>query len=373
MRRKKILVFYNRKQVCFDGIKEKSYSKSPLKPYLLLKKIKKENLSTMLKVTDDFQPFKKNDFLIAHTKQYVNNMFAGKGNCTSNSVPWSRNLVESLTYTNASLYNAIKYSIENPDTVCFSPTSGFHHAQPNNGSGFCSFSGQVIASMKLYEEKKLVGCYFDLDGHYGNSIEDSRRYVKDLNKAIPKICNINPRGTECEYIEDLKWYLDRIEELIRKNKVHYIVWCHGADSHIDDDLGGQCNTKNWLKCSTIFYNWLKKLENDLGRHIPLTLTLFGGYRKDDYDSVLNLHIKDFIKCSNILLNNNFQDNLKVVNKQKFKNFTAINEEYYFGKEEDDILFEQNQKKYISGFKGSYQEWFKKNNDAKRLAMFGTID
>ena len=59
--------------------------------------------------------------------------------------------------------------------LTFSPTSGFHHARPEGGSGFCTFSGQVIASLKIYEEKKLVGAYLDLDGHYGNSIEDSRK------------------------------------------------------------------------------------------------------------------------------------------------------------------------------------------------------
>lgn len=365
MRRKKILTFYNIKQVCFDGIKEKSYSKSPLKPYLLLKKIKSDGYSDLLKVNNDFEPFTKKDFLLAHTRKYVDNMFAGKGNCISNSVPWSRNLIESLTYTNSSIYNSIKHSIENPDTVCFSPTSGFHHAQPNNGSGFCSFSGQVIASMKIYEEKGLVGCYFDLDGHYGNSIEDSRKFVKGLNKAIPKICNVNPMGKEEDYVNDLNWYLYTIGNLIRANKVHYIVWCHGADSHSDDDLGHQCNTKNWVKCSEIFYSWLKRLENELGRHIPLTLALFGGYRKDSYDSVLNLHMKDLIRCSNILLGNNFKDNLKVVKKEKFPTMSLVYKDSY-----DDEFIEDNPTKVE---RRPYKEWFKEMKNKKRLELFGTID
>lgn len=369
MRRKKILTFYNIKQVCFDGIREKSYSKSPLKPYLLLKKIKENGYGNLLKIKGDFQPFKKEDFHIAHTKKYVNNMFSGKGNCNSNSVPWSRNLVESLTYTNSSLYNAIKHSIENPDTVCFSPTSGFHHAQPNNGSGFCSFSGQVIASMKIYEEKGLVGCYFDLDGHYGNSIEDSRKFVKNLNKAIPKICNVNPLGKEEEYIEDLNWYLYTIGEMIKNNEIHYIVWCHGADSHKDDDLGHQCSTKNWVKCSEIFYTWLKKLEQDLGREIPLTLALFGGYRKDSYDSVLNLHIKDLIRCSNILLGNKFIDNLIVLEKEDFpKNRFSYSESW-----DDDYFEEEIVDDSPKIEKRPFKEWYREMRNKKRLELFGTID
>ena len=111
MRARKIVTFYNKKQVCFDNIRKSSYSKSPLKPYLLLKKIKDDGYSDMLNVVSDFKPFTKNDFYTAHTKHYVNNVFNKRGNYNSNSVPWSHNLVESLTYTNASLYNAIKYAV----------------------------------------------------------------------------------------------------------------------------------------------------------------------------------------------------------------------------------------------------------------------
>lgn len=362
MRRKKIKTFYNKKQVCFDGIREKSYSQSPLKPYLLLKKIK-EKYPSLLEVESKFEPFEKQDFYIAHTKKYVENMFRGKGNHESNGLPWSRNLVTSLTYTNSSIYNAIKYSIDNPDTVCFSPTSGFHHAQPNRGSGFCSFSGQIIASMKLYNEYGVKGAYFDLDGHYGNSIEDSRRFVKNLNKAIPKVCNVNPTGRNEGYISDLKWYLENIADLIRRNKVHYLVWCHGADSHEDDDLGGQCSTSYWLECSTLFYNWLYELELELGRHIPLTLALFGGYRADDYDSVLNLHIKDLLRCSNILLENHFKDNLIVIDKKRI--------EYYFGKEDDEETETAVQLARGVGRSG-YLEWFREKKNRQRLELFGTL-
>jgi hypothetical protein len=34
--------------------------------------------------------------------------------------------------------------------------------------------------------------------------------------------------------------------------------------------------------------------------IPLILSLFGGYRRDDYNSVLSLHTADLVMCLNIL-------------------------------------------------------------------------
>lgn len=385
MRARKIVTFYNKKQVCFDNIRKSSYSKSPLKPYLLLKKIKDDGYSDMLNVVSDFKPFTKNDFYTAHTKHYVNNVFNKRGNYNSNSVPWSHNLVESLTYTNASLYNAIKYAVQNPDNVTFSPTSGFHHASPKEGSGFCTFSGQVIASTKIYREFGLSGCYFDLDGHFGNSIEDSRKYVHDLNKAIPVYANINPKGTNDDYVDYLKRQFKKIEEAIIKNKIHYVVWCHGADSHEDDDLGHQCSTYHWLKCADLFYSWIKELDKKLGRSIPVTLALFGGYRKDDYNSVLSLHMNDLIKCSNILCGNDFEEKIEVKNKPKTKTQAYLFEKSSFEYDVPEIQEEpvsdnfedfeaeefKKQNFNYTNYK-SWKEWYRIEKDKKRMKLFGTL-
>ena len=75
MKESKILTFYNIKQVCFDGIEKDSYSKSPLKPYLLLKKIKKDGYGKMLEINGNFEPFQRSDFYLAHKKRYVDNVF----------------------------------------------------------------------------------------------------------------------------------------------------------------------------------------------------------------------------------------------------------------------------------------------------------
>ena len=319
-RNKKILTFYKRDQVLFDNI-DKSTSKSPQKPYLLLQKIRNDGYSPMLTVDGNFKPFTQSDFHLAHTKEYVNDVFVGKGNYTSNGVPWSKNLVTSLTYTNASIYNAIKHAIKNPEQVCFSPTSGFHHAGPKSGSGFCTFSGQVIASVKIYREFGLSGAYLDLDGHFGNSIEDSREFVKTLNKSVPKGCNINPHGTDKKYLKDFVNELKKLKKKILAGQIGYVVFCHGADSHQDDDMGHQCSTHYWLECSKAFYSWVKQIDQETGKNLPVTLALFGGYRRDDYNSVLSLHMNDLIQCSNILLGNKFKEKLEVKPCEKYSSTT----------------------------------------------------
>lgn len=315
MRHKKIVTFYTPKQVLQTGYLS-NYSKSPKKPELLLKHIEDHGLLENFEIVDYFMPYTRFDFRVAHTTEYVENFFNGRKGSESNGLTWSKEFADTVRYTNASLYNAIRNSIINPEEVSFSPTSGFHHARPTGGSGFCTFSGQVIASVKLWRKYRVKGAYLDLDGHFGNSIEDSRYYVKDLNTAVPKGFNFNPSGKQKEYINDLVRFLATLKNSILKGDIDYVVWCHGADSHQDDQLGHQCSTENWVRCSTIFWTWVKEMDALLGRPLPVSCALFGGYRDDDYDSVLSLHTADFAECLNILLEKEVKYTVKVLPKGK---------------------------------------------------------
>jgi acetoin utilization deacetylase AcuC-like enzyme len=324
-RTKRILTFYTDQQVCFDNIQNASFSKSPLKPYLLMKRIKSKGLNKVFHRNSNFSPFTKEDFLIAHTQTYVNNVFQGEGNYLSNSLPWSKNLVHSVCFTNAALYEAKKHSILNPQTVCFAPVSGMHHAQPNRGSGFCTFSGQVISVIKLYNELGVSGAYFDLDGHFGNSIEDSRDFNPILNLAIPVGCNINPSGTNESYIASFKKGLTHVGKLIKAGQIHYVVFAHGADSHADDDIGGGCDTKHWLLCASIFANWVNEISKETGKLLPVTLALFGGYRSDNYAAVLDLHIKSLLQCAKTICQNNAKDDI-VIPRKMIRNSWELDDE-----------------------------------------------
>jgi len=310
----KIKTFYTDKQVCFDSIRESSYSQSPLKPHLLMNRFQETGYSNLLDIDGSFEPIKKEDFYIAHTKEYVENVYTGTGNCRSNSIPWSQNLVNSLPYTTGSLYAASKYAIEHPETICLAPISGMHHAQPERGSGFCTFSGQVVSAIKIYQEIGKVCAYLDLDGHFGNSIEDTRKFNPLLNKAIPIGCNINPDGANSQYVSSFIESLDKLGTKVLNGEVDYVVFAHGADSHEDDDLHGQNGTEYWIMCAEKFADWVNRMSHLLGRRLPVVLALFGGYRKDDYNTVLDLHIKSILTCSNSIYGQNTPDTLKIKRK-----------------------------------------------------------
>jgi acetoin utilization deacetylase AcuC-like enzyme len=302
----KINTFYREEQAIQKPV---GFSKSPMKPFLLMQKIKEMKMDNYLKIHNQFPPFVNSDFELAHTKTYVENFFKGSTpESKSNGLDWSPRLAESVRFTNSSLYHAQTYSLQHPDTICFSPTSGFHHATPRSGGGFCTFSGQAISALKLYNDPELTKMYgspvvtawLDLDGHFGNSIGDSYSHNPILKKAIPEIYNINPSGTGASYLENLSQHLDILGAAILENQVQSLCFAQGADSHEDDQLGHQCSTEEWVKAHTLIYQWISNLNKKRGKPIPLTLSLFGGYREDDYNSVLNLHLKNLVSCLQIL-------------------------------------------------------------------------
>ena len=285
-----IPTFYRKEMVPAERV---GFSQSPQKPKLLLEYLQNAGVSEYFPIVSHWEPYSATDFHIAHTKDYVDHFFGGvEPEASSNGLQWNPEFAKSVRFTNASLYNAICYAIEN-QTVSFSPTSGFHHATPESGRGFCSFSGQVIASLKIWREKKKKGAYIDLDGHFGNSIEDSRTFCPDLNEAIP--INLNPNGSHSHYLKDAKTKFEEVLSLAKEGKIDYFVFCSGADSLEDDDLGSHLSLEEWLHLKEWMYDKISTLDSSK-KKFPSTISLFGGYRQDHYESVLDAHTQDLLLC-----------------------------------------------------------------------------
>lgn len=284
---KKIPIFYQDRMAPKNDF-EVEVSKSPIKPRLFMEYLESKGFSDVVDIKEDWSPLGVHDFLLAHSPRYVESFLTGRGNLADTShFEWRKDFSDSVTYSTASLYEAIKYSVQN-QTNSVSPVSGFHHARPECGNGFCAFSGQVIASVKLYKEFGWKGIYVDLDKHFGNSIEDTKVFNKMVEKCI--LANINPEGSDhFEYLKNLR------ETLVKTPfaEADYIVLCHGADSHIEDDMGGILDTEKWLEAGT----YVKQIAEFYNK--PVVLTFFGGYRADDYDSVLELHLASLLNLMDV--------------------------------------------------------------------------
>ena len=300
MKSPRLRTFYN-PLMSMDPENPGEYTYNPAKPRLIMEYLERKGLIENFHTEGDFPPLSREDYYIAHTKEMVDNFFDRGKTSRILGVKWTPEYARATTYEGASLYQAIRYAVQNPEEVCFSPSGAFHHVNPTRGALFCPFSGQVIASIKVYQEFGLCGAYIDLDGHYGNSIDNSRDFVTDIDKAISPVCgNINIMAYHQKYMEELKSNLAVLREEIIGNRVNYVVFGHGADSHEWDELASQLSTEEWIECSRLVYSMIRETEAVTGKQIPLILFLLGGYRKDDYISVLSLHTADLVTCLNIL-------------------------------------------------------------------------
>lgn len=282
-----------RPEVSFEGNDENHASRTPTKARRFLEHVADQKLSDYLNILREFGPLANSEFLRAHTREYVEAFFRGEEpHASSNGLEWSPEFAESVRYTNSSLVHAVENALAHPARISLSPTGGFHHATPESGRGFCSMSGQAIAALRVYEQRGAVGAWFDLDGHFGNSIEDTRSHAPLLDQALPRDLHINPQDSGSRYIENLRAGIARVGRAVLRGEVHYLAFAHGADSHEWDDLGGQCTTEEWLRASRLVYSAIEYWSRTLGRPIPVVLAFFGGYRDDDAASVLELHAAD---------------------------------------------------------------------------------
>ncbi len=295
----KLAIYYRDDMVPAD--EPGNYSKSPTKPRRFLEFLRGTPIWPHIELRDTFSPVTRRDLLLAHTPAYVDAFLAGTMPLAeSNGLRWSPQFRDSVLFTNGCLLAAITAAVDDPAQVTMAPVSGFHHAQPAYGSGYCTFSGQVIAALKLYRERGLRGAWIDLDGHFGNSIEDSRKFEPDLDEAIRHDMNINPTEQHRSYLGDLHGKLWTLRKRASAGQIDYICFAHGADSHEWDQLGSQLTTAEWLEASELVYTFIGHISKESPKPVGVTLALFGGYRDDHPESVLGLHAMDTARCLNIL-------------------------------------------------------------------------
>lgn len=107
----KIEIFY-KPEMAYVVEGDANFSKSPVKPMLFTDYIKKSNISSDIEFNAEFKPFTDEEFKAVHSKKYVEAFFKGtKPLCDSNGLKWSPEFADSVRYTNASLYYAIRQQL----------------------------------------------------------------------------------------------------------------------------------------------------------------------------------------------------------------------------------------------------------------------
>jgi acetoin utilization deacetylase AcuC-like enzyme len=252
-------------------------SPSPRKPEFVLADWIEQDLP--IRVVEPV-PVSREQIARAHVRSYVDgvldcrlpNGFRGRQKDVADSLPW----------TSGSFLSAARCALDNGLVAC-SPTSGFHHAGPASGYGYCTFNGLMVTALALKAEGKVrrVGI-LDCDEHYG-----------DGTAEIIEQMGINwIRHVSDEYAgaAAAKRFIETLPAVVRGFAGYdLLIYQAGADQHIDDPLGGFLTTAELAERDRIVFTVAKEIG------IPVVWNLAGGYQQP-LARVLEIHRNTMAAC-----------------------------------------------------------------------------
>lgn len=214
----------------------------------------------------------------AHHPDYVDGVLGGRiANGFGNH---SASVTASLPYTCGAMLDACHAAVDN-GIGAVAPCSGFHHAGHAFGGGFCTFNGLLVAALDLLVQGRAqtIGI-LDLDMHWGNGTQD----IIDRLRLSSQVVH-DSRSHQASQAEG---FLAGLATHIRARFGHcdLLIYQAGADSHVDDPLGGYLTTTQMLRRDQIVFETCRQLQ------LPVAWNLAGGYQRDADGSirpVLALH------------------------------------------------------------------------------------
>ena len=187
---------------------------------------------------------------------------------------------------------AAKLAINNG--LACNTAGGSHHANFDEGAGFCVFNDVAVAARYLqkkgYARRILI---VDLDVHQGNGTADIFKDDKSVftfsmhcksnypaKKSQSDIdVELDDNLEDKEYLETLKKYL----MYLNQENFDFIFYVAGVDIHHDDRLGKLKITDDGIKSRDQIV-----VNNFFQKKIPLCGVLGGGYNKD-FNKLVELH------------------------------------------------------------------------------------
>jgi acetoin utilization deacetylase AcuC-like enzyme len=204
--------------------------------------------------------------------------------------PWSLAMAErSLRSAGASIAAVRVAALEG---IAGNLAGGTHHANANQGGGFCVFNDIAVAArvcqMEHFRQHKrsLQVLVVDLDVHQGNGTASIfandptvftlslhgeknfpfRKVESDLDVGLPDGCTDEP------YMEALDGAL---EIVLQRVQPEFLIYLAGADAHEGDRLGRLKLTEAGMQArDQKVFDWAK------AHHLPMIICMGGGYGRD---------------------------------------------------------------------------------------------
>jgi acetoin utilization deacetylase AcuC-like enzyme len=269
----------------------------PIEKYkLLYDKLQSDGIITKKNILEP-APATDEDILLVHTKRYLDHV----KDITDDpmlalmefEVPVSTSIVEAFYCATGGTILASRIALEKK-TAVMNLGGGFHHAFSDHGEGFCLINDLAVAIRVMQKEKLLKKVLVvDLDLHQGNGtahifLDDPDIFTfsmhQENNYPIKQKSSLDiglaDFTADSEYLKILE---ENISNIIKKHKPELILYQAGADSFEGDLLGTLRLTKDGLKKRDEIV-----IKNAYKNHIPIAVTLGGGYAPNIND-VVDIH------------------------------------------------------------------------------------
>ncbi|MEZ6120526.1 MAG: hypothetical protein R3C28_28670 [Pirellulaceae bacterium] len=279
-KRNRLTVFYSEKLNAPD-LNEQSPSAG--KPKLVVQNWSNADLDISIYPPE---PVTTADLEKVHSPKFVRDVLAcERKNGYGNRDPQT---AASLPYVSGAMYDAAKYAYEN-NTIAVAPVVGFHHAEWDKATMFCTFNGFVVAAVKMLEEFDLnrVGI-LDCDHHKGNGTNS----LIEKFKLHDKIHHYSA-GYDYGWKSDRGKFFETLPSTLETFRgIDLVIYKAGADPHVDDPKGGWLTTEDLKMRDEIVFDFFGK------NKIPVAWDLGGGYGK--MEEVLKIHRNTAIAATNAL-------------------------------------------------------------------------
>ncbi len=237
---------------------------------------------------------------LAHDAQYVDAFLAGElshQEMKRIGLPWSTALVNRVMSAMSGTLLAARSALATGG-ISGNLAGGTHHAFRDAGEGFCVFNDLAIAIEVLREEGLISrATVIDLDVHQGNGTaaifeHDQDVYTLSLhaerNYPFEKLSGTRDRALEDGITDDT--FLDVLREELDAALAHgpdIVLYQAGVDALREDRLGRLSLTHEGLEARDELV--LLACER---RHIPVVLTLGGGYA-DPITPTIQAHVNTY--------------------------------------------------------------------------------
>jgi acetoin utilization deacetylase AcuC-like enzyme len=255
------------------------------------------------------EPVTEQDLLRVHTPEYIDAVKTGEPRdlAQSQKFPWSPELYPSVCLTSGGCLAAARQALK--EGVSAALASGFHHACGNNGEGFCTFNGLVVAIDALAATGETrTAAVLDMDLHYGNGtaqLAATRPHLFALslygNDYWDNFCYRDvttkhhqdgsnhvsfalPAGCDRKTLVEI---MDQALPLLAERKPDVLLYQAGADPYFEDPYSPLALDHEDLQARD-----RRVFEFTKAHGIPIAWVLAGGYTSD-VSKVVRVHLNTF--------------------------------------------------------------------------------